>query len=91
MTGLSMLRMPQRSSVHLLLCLGPFHWTRVLHRCQGKLLRGTGLDDALVEFGVFGSGVLESALNGSNFVWALTGMLIVEDVIRSLHWEIFLV
>ena len=27
----------------LLLCLGPFHWTRVLLRCQGKLLRGTGL------------------------------------------------
>jgi len=37
----------------LLLCLGPFHWARVLHRCQGKLMRGTGLDDALVECGVF--------------------------------------
>ena len=73
----------------LLLCLGPFHWTRVLLRCQGKLLRGSGLDDALVECGVFGSGVIESALTDHHYVRALTGMLIVEDVIRSLQWQTF--
>ncbi|KAL8613983.1 hypothetical protein ACOMHN_023218 [Nucella lapillus] len=73
----------------LLLCLGPFHWTRILLRCQGKLLRGSGLDDALVECGVFGRGVIESALNGTHYVRALTGMLIVEDLIRSLQWQMF--
>ena len=41
----------------LFLCLGPFHWTRVLLRCQGKLLHGSGPDDALIECGVFGPGV----------------------------------
>ena len=71
------------------LCMGPFHWTRVLLRCQGKLLRGSGPDDALIECGVFGPGVIESVLNGSHYVRALTGMLIVEDLIRSLQWEIF--
>ena len=73
----------------LFLCMGPFHWTRVLLRCQGKLLRGSGPDDALVECAVFGPGVIESVLNGSHYVRALTGMLIVEDVIRSLQWEMF--
>ncbi|KAL8619946.1 hypothetical protein ACOMHN_015228 [Nucella lapillus] len=73
----------------LLVCLGPFHWTRILLRCQGKLLRGSGLDDALVECGVFGRGVIESALNGTHYVRALTGMLIVEDLIRSLQWQMF--
>ncbi len=73
----------------LFIGMGPFHWTRVLLRCQGKLLRGSGIDDALVECGVFGPGVLESALNGGHYVRAITGMLIVEDLIRSLQWMIF--
>ena len=38
---------------------------------------------------MFGRGVIESVLNGSHYVRALTGMLIVEDVIRSLQWEMF--
>ena len=71
----------------LFLCMGPFHWARVLLRCLGKLLRGSGPDDALVECAMFG--VIESVLNGSHYVRALTGMLIVEDVIRSLQWEMF--
>ena len=33
----------------LFLCLGPFHWTRVLLKCQGRQLRGSGPDDALIE------------------------------------------
>ena len=44
----------------LFLCLGPFHWTRVLLRCQGELLRGSGPDDALIECGAFGHGVIDS-------------------------------
>ena len=73
----------------LFLCLGPFHWTRVLLRCLGKLLRGSGVDDALIECAVFGPGVIESVLNGSHYVRALTGMLIVEDLIQSLQWQVF--
>jgi hypothetical protein len=73
----------------LFLCLCPLHWTRVLLRCQGKFLRGSGPDDALIECAVFGPGVMESMLNGSHYIWALTGMLIVEDLIRSLQWQMF--
>ena len=68
---------------------GPFHWTCVLLRCQGNLLRGCGPDDALIECAVFGPGVIESVLNGSHYVRALTGMLIVEDMIKSLQWQMF--
>ena len=73
----------------IFLCMGPFHWTRVLLRCQGKLLRGSGVDDALIECAVFGRGVIESVLDGSHYDRAITGMLILEDMIRSLQWEIF--
>ena len=60
-----------------------------MSQCQGKLLRGAGIDDALVECGVFGPGVLESALNGVQYVRAITGMLIIKDVIMSLQWQSF--
>ena len=70
-------------------CMGPFHWCRVLLKCQGKLLRGTGIDDALVECEVFGPIVLDTALNGHHYARALTGMLIVEDVMMRLLWKAF--
>ena len=70
-------------------CLGPFHWCRVLLKCQGKLLRGTGIDDALIECEVFGPIVLDTALNGHHYARALTGMLIVEDVMMRLLWKAF--
>ena len=56
---------------------------------QGKLLRGTGIDDALVECEVFGPVVLDTALNGHHYACALTGMLIVEDVMMRLIWKAF--
>ena len=73
-------------------CMVPFHWCRILLRCAGKLLRGTGIDDAVVECEIFGPVVVESALNGSHYVRALTGMLIVEDVVmrmaRKAVWDV---
>ena len=51
-------------------------------------MRGTGIDDALVECEIFGPVVVESALNGSHYVRALTEMLIVKDVMR-MAWKAF--
>ena len=70
-------------------CMGPFHWCRIILRCAGKLLRGTGIDDAMIECEIFGPVVIESALNGSHYVRALTGVLIVEDVIMRMVWKAF--
>ena len=70
-------------------CMGPFHWCWIILRCAGKLLRGTGIDDAMIECEIFGPVVIESALNGSHYVRALTGVLIVEDVIMRMVWKAF--
>ncbi len=70
----------------LVLCLGPFHWTHVLLRCQGRLLQWSVPDDALVECGIFGPGVVELVLNDSHYIRALTGMLLMEDLIQSFQW-----
>ncbi|KAH3694238.1 hypothetical protein DPMN_081678 [Dreissena polymorpha] len=51
--------------------------------------RGFGLDDALIQCGVFGPGVIETVLYGSHLVRALTVMLMVEDLIHKLEWQAF--
>ena len=71
----------------IFLAMGPFHWVRVLLRCQGKLLRDSGVDDSLVECEIFGPGVLASVLNGGHYVRSFTGMLVIEDTIRLMQWE----
>ena len=52
-------------------------------------MKGSGINDALVDSDVFRPHVLESALSGKHYVRALTGMLIVEDLIHSLQWKAF--
>ena len=70
-------------------CLGPFHMARILQKCAGKLLRGSGLDDLLIECGTFGQGVMETVLNGKHYYRSLAGLLIIEDLIVSIQWKAF--
>ena len=74
---------------NIFLMLGPFHWTKVLLRCVGCLFAGSGIDDSLKECEVFGPLVLDSVINGKHYVRAMTGMLMIEDVIYRLMWEEF--
>ena len=69
--------------------LGNFHLTKVLLRCVGRFLTGSGVDDALIEAGVFGKKVLVSVLSGSHYVKSLHGMSVVSEVLSSLAWEAF--
>ena len=39
---------------------------------EAAVLHGSGIDDALVECGMFESGVLGSVLNGGHYVHAIT-------------------
>ena len=52
---------------------GGFHTIKCVQRCIGKNIKGTGLEDALVETGVFGVKVVESILAATNYVLSLTG------------------
>lgn len=66
----------------MILCIGHFHRTYVLLGCQGKLLRCSGSDDVLVECCIFGPGVIELVLNGSQYARVLVWVLIVENLTR---------
>ena len=55
----------------------------------GKYIRGSGLDDALVETQVFGKKVIEQVLNGSHYIRSLRAILILVDSINRLKWDAF--
>ena len=54
--------------------LGNFHLTKVLLRCVGRVLTGSGIDDALIE-----AGVREKSF-GFGFVWRALRSFVAWDV-----------
>ena len=71
---------------NIFLMLGPFHWTKILLRCEGRLFAGSGIDDALKECEVFGPNVLDPVINGGHYVRSMTAVLLIQDVIYKLIW-----
>jgi hypothetical protein len=69
--------------------MGMFHWVKVLLKCAGHFLRGSGIEDGLIETEIFGKMTLNSVLEGSHYVRSFLGMSIISDVISSLMWEAF--
>ena len=74
---------------HLVPCMGSFYGERILLKCHGHLLHGSGVDNSLVECQVFGKGVLGNVLNGSHYYRALAGFQIFEDVIMTMMYAAF--
>lgn len=48
--------------------MGMFHWVKVLLKCAGRYLRGSGIEDGLIETEVFGKLTLNSVLEGTHYV-----------------------
>ena len=69
--------------------LGSFHTAKVVEYCIGKYLRGSGVEDARVETGVFGLKAAESMMNGSHYIRSLRGIIILADALNTLKWEAF--
>ena len=69
--------------------LGCFHTAKVVEHFIGKYLRGSGVEDALVETGVFGLKAVESIMNGSHYIRSLRGIIILADALNTLKWEAF--
>ena len=63
-------------------------WAAVEH-CIGKYLRGSGIEDALVETGIFGLKVIELVFGGTHYVRSLRGLLIVSEALSIMQWEAF--
>ena len=69
---------------------GSFHTEKVIEHCIGKYLRGSGMEDALVETGVFGVKAVESMMNGSHYIRSLGRIIILPDASQYLDMGSFL-
>ena len=69
--------------------LGGFHMAMCVQRCIGKYIKGTGLEDALVETGVFGVKVMESFIGGTDYVRSLRDVQILSSAIELAKWKAF--
>ena len=70
-------------------CLGGFHMAKCLQHCTGKYIKGTGLDDVLLETNIFGKKTIEQILNGTHYVRSLRGFIIIVEAIERLKWKAF--
>ena len=69
--------------------LGSFHTAKVVENLICKYLRGSGVEDAVVETGVFGLNAVKSLMNGSHYIRSLRGIIILADALSTLKWEAF--
>ena len=69
--------------------MGIFHWVKMLLKCTGRYIRGSGIEDALIETEVFGKLTLNSVLEGNHYVRSFHGMIMLSNMISSLAWEAF--
>ena len=69
--------------------MGMFHFTKVILRCAGRYLRGSGIEDALIEQDIFGKLTLKTVMEGTHYARSFTGMIMISDMINGLIWEAF--
>ena len=70
-------------------CLGGFLMAKCVQHCIGKYIRGSNLDDPLVETQVFGKNLIEQMLNGTHYIRSLRAILLLVDSINRLKWDAF--
>ena len=75
---------------NIVLVLGAFHMAKILLGCLGKYVRGSGVSNVFIECSVFGVNVVESVLQGKNYVRGVQGMLLLGEALFRLQVTSFL-
>lgn len=69
--------------------LGGFHMCKVLLACIGKYLTGSGVDLMFIETDLYGPGVTEQILNGSNYARSVNSFLLLGETLLRLQLTAF--
>ena len=75
---------------NIFLGLGGFHYEKIVFACVGKYLQISGIDAVLSETECFGIDVVQSVLEGSNYVRSKEGLSLINEAILSLMLEEYL-
>ena len=66
-----------------------FHSIKIILKCNGRYLRGSGFDEALTMNEIFGKLVINQVLEGTHYVRALYGILLINDLVVCMIYEGF--
>ena len=69
--------------------LGGFHMAKCVQRYIGKYVQGTGLEDALVETGIFGVKIMESFIAATNYVRLIRWIQVLSSANEMSKWNAF--
>ncbi|KAJ8668266.1 hypothetical protein QAD02_009929 [Eretmocerus hayati] len=73
----------------LILFMGNLHLIKVAMACAGKYLKNSGIENILIEANIFGVGVTEQILAGSDYAKSLEGLNAIYEPMRRLQLQEF--
>eukprot|EP00794_Sanderia_malayensis_P002267 gene2267-2604_t len=79
----------QHINKELVLCPGAFHTSICALRCLGKTIEGSGLDEAWIEAGLYGSVTTNQIINGNHYGRALEAHEITLQVLYEIWIKAF--
>ena len=80
---------PEKFS-NIFLGIGGFHLKKVVIGCLGAYLESSGIQNIMVEEEIFGSAVVNSVMNGGNYIRGKRGMSLIAEAMEQLQMKAFL-
>ena len=74
---------------NIFLGIGGFHMEKVILACCGKYLEESGIGAVLVENEIYGPGVINSVMDGGNYVRSKRGIAIITEAMEHLQMVSF--
>ena len=72
---------------NIFLGIGGFHMEKILISCCGSYLKECGVENVFVESDVFGPGVVQSMMSGSNYICGKKGMMILAETLQEFQFQ----
>ena len=64
-----------------------FHMEKILISCCGNYLKECGAENVFMESDVFGPGVAQLVVSGSNYIRGKKGMMILAEILQQLQFQ----
>ena len=75
---------------NIFLGIGGFHLEKIVIACCGKYLEESGIDSVLVETTIYRISVVNSVMNGSNYIRGKRGMSLIAEALEHLQLSAFI-
>ena len=72
---------------NIFLGIGAFHMENILISCCRSYLKECGEENVFVKSDVFGPGVVQSVMSGSNYIRGRKGMMILAETLQQLQFQ----